>query len=94
MVNNYININKTKERLNSDGQQFHQYQQNKRKVKQWWSIIASISPLISTHWTSNKITLNGVGNPGPGLWMPQKRGGVKSTIYSFDTPWRYIYGTV
>jgi hypothetical protein len=34
MVNNYININKTKERLNSDGQQLHQYQQNKRKVKQ------------------------------------------------------------
>ena len=34
MVNNYININKTKESLNSDGQQFHQHQQNKRKVKQ------------------------------------------------------------
>jgi hypothetical protein len=28
MVNNYININKTKERLNSDGQQLHQYQQD------------------------------------------------------------------
>jgi len=28
MVNNSININKTKESLNSDGQQFHQYQQN------------------------------------------------------------------
>jgi hypothetical protein len=28
------NINKTKEFLNSDGQQFHQYQQNKRKLKQ------------------------------------------------------------
>jgi hypothetical protein len=34
MVNNGININKAKERLNSDGQQLHQYQQNKRKVKQ------------------------------------------------------------
>jgi hypothetical protein len=34
MVNTYININKTKERLNNDGQQLHQYQQNKRKVKQ------------------------------------------------------------
>ena len=32
MVNNSINIIKTKESLNSDGQQFHQYQ-NKRKVK-------------------------------------------------------------
>jgi hypothetical protein len=31
MVNNSINIIKTKESLNSDGQQFHQYHQNKRK---------------------------------------------------------------
>ena len=29
MVNNSTNINKTKESLNSDGQQFHKYQQNK-----------------------------------------------------------------
>jgi hypothetical protein len=28
---------------NSDGQQFHQYHQNKRKFKQWWSTIPSIS---------------------------------------------------
>jgi hypothetical protein len=34
MVNNSININNTKESLNSDGQQLHQYQQHKRKVKQ------------------------------------------------------------
>jgi hypothetical protein len=34
MVNNSTNINKTQERLNSDGQQFYQYQQNKRKIKQ------------------------------------------------------------
>ena len=33
MVNNSINIIKTKESLNSDGQQFHQYHQNKRKFK-------------------------------------------------------------
>jgi hypothetical protein len=33
MVSNSTNINKTKERLNSDGQQFYQYQQNKRKFK-------------------------------------------------------------
>ena len=32
MVNNSTNINKTKESLNSDGQQFHQYQQNKRNL--------------------------------------------------------------
>ena len=33
MVNNSINIIKTKESLNSDGQQFHQYHQNKRKFQ-------------------------------------------------------------
>jgi hypothetical protein len=30
MVSNSTNINKTKESLNSDGQQFYQYQQNKK----------------------------------------------------------------
>ena len=35
MVNISSNINKAKESLNSDGQQFLQYQQNKRKFKQW-----------------------------------------------------------
>ena len=32
MVNNSININKTKESLNSDGQPFHPYQQNKESL--------------------------------------------------------------
>ena len=32
MVNNSTNINKTKESFNSDGQQFHQYQQNKESL--------------------------------------------------------------
>jgi hypothetical protein len=31
MVNNFTNINKPKESLNSDGQQFYQYQQTKRR---------------------------------------------------------------
>ena len=31
MVNNSTNIKKPKECLNRDGQQFYQYQQNKRK---------------------------------------------------------------
>ena len=31
MVNNSSNINKPKENFNSDGQQFLQYQENKRK---------------------------------------------------------------
>ena len=43
MVNNSTNINKSKESLNSDDQQFHQNQQNKRKLKQWWSTIPPIS---------------------------------------------------
>ena len=43
MVDNSTNINKPKECLNSDGQQFYQYQQNKRKFKQWWSTIPPIS---------------------------------------------------
>jgi GTP-sensing pleiotropic transcriptional regulator CodY len=43
MVNNSTNINKTKESLNSHGQQFNQYQQNKRKFKQPWSTIQPIS---------------------------------------------------
>ena len=43
MANNSTNINKTKESFNSDGQQFHQYQQNKRKFKQRWSTIPPIS---------------------------------------------------
>ena len=30
MVNNSTNINKTKESLNSDGQQFYQYQLNEQ----------------------------------------------------------------
>jgi hypothetical protein len=31
MVNNFTNINKPKESFNSDGQQFYQYQQTKRR---------------------------------------------------------------
>jgi hypothetical protein len=33
-VNNSININNAKESLTSDGQQFYQYQENKRNCKQ------------------------------------------------------------
>jgi hypothetical protein len=32
MVNNSANINKTKESLNSDGQQFHQHQQTNESL--------------------------------------------------------------
>ena len=43
MVNNSTNINKTKQTLNSHGQQFNQYQQNERKFKQPLSTIQPIS---------------------------------------------------
>ena len=43
MVDNSTNINKPKESLNSDGQQFLQYQQIKRKFEQWWSTIPPMS---------------------------------------------------
>ena len=43
MVNNSTNINKGKGILSSDDQQFQQDQQNKRKLKQWWSTIPPIS---------------------------------------------------
>jgi hypothetical protein len=50
MVSNFTKINKTnihlspKESLNSDGQQFHEYQLNER------------SPLTLTHWIKKQIT--------------------------------------
>ena len=59
MVNYSTSINKTnnhlspKESLNSDGHQFHQYQQNEQ------------SPLILTELTEHKI--DHIGNPGCGL---------------------------
>ena len=43
MVNNSTNNNNTKGILNSDGKRFHQYLQNKRKLKQWLSSIPPIS---------------------------------------------------
>jgi hypothetical protein len=43
MIYNSSNINKPKESFNSDGQQFRQYQQTKRKFSQWWSTIPPIS---------------------------------------------------
>ena len=43
MVNISSNINKPKESLSSDGRQFYQCQQNKRKFKQRWSTFPQIS---------------------------------------------------
>ena len=61
MVNNSTNINKPKESLNSDGQQFLQYQKTKRKFEQWWSTIPPISTSQKKVWTvmvSNSTNIN------------------------------------
>jgi hypothetical protein len=89
MVNNSTNINKTNfhlspSSLNSDGQQFHQYQQNELspltfKFKQWWSTIPPISTkqTVSYNFKSlniKKTTAYDVGNPCLGLRQAQKCG--------------------
>ena len=61
MVNNSSNINKAEESLNSDGQQFYQYQQTKRKLEQWWSTIPPISTnqkKVSTVMVTNFANIN------------------------------------
>jgi hypothetical protein len=63
MANNSTNINKQKESLNNDGQQFHQYQQNKRKfIKQRWSTIPPISTkqkkVYQTEMVNNSTNIN------------------------------------
>ena len=61
MVDNSSNINKTKESLSSDGQQLLQYQQNKRKFKQWWSTIPPISTKqkkVETVMVNNSTNIN------------------------------------
>jgi hypothetical protein len=55
-----------KQSLNSEGQQFYQYQQNEQ------------SPLILTELVEHKkTTAYYVGNPGPGLWQAQQYCGFK-----------------
>jgi hypothetical protein len=49
MINNSINIIKTKESLNSGGQQFHQYLQNKRKFKQTFVCFDDIDGIVDHH---------------------------------------------
>ena len=51
MVENSSNINKPEESFKSDGQQFLQYQQTKRKFEQWWSTIPPISTNQKKVWT-------------------------------------------
>ena len=49
MVNNSTNINKTKESLNSDVQQFHQYQQNKRKRLKFTTLVVIGTDCIGSY---------------------------------------------
>ena len=66
MVSILINKHKTDWNLNSDGNQFQQYQQNEQ------------SSLILTELTENKKAMTyDVGNPNPGLQQAQICGGVK-----------------
>ena len=51
MVDNSTNSNKPKECFDSDGKQFYQYQQTKRKFEQWWSTILPISTNQKKVWT-------------------------------------------
>ena len=54
------------ESLNSDGQQFHKYQQNEQ------------SPLTFTHRTQKRQTKYDIGNQGLGLGQAYKCGGFQS----------------
>ena len=73
MINNSTNINKTKESLNSDGQQFYQYQQNKESLNSddqqfhQYQQNDHLSSQINSLNTYTKITTSNVGNPGPVL---------------------------
>jgi hypothetical protein len=49
------------ESVNSEDQQFHQYQQNKQ------------SSVTSTHWTQKKTKTYDIGNPGLVLEQTQKK---------------------
>jgi hypothetical protein len=63
MVNNSSNINKPKESLNSDGQQFLQYQQTKRNFEQWWSTIPLISSKQKKVWTVKVDNSSNINKP-------------------------------
>ena len=67
MVISSTNIKKNKQPpLNNDGQQFHQYQQNKQH------------PLNLNSLNIKKITIYDLGNPGSGFGQAETCGGVKS----------------
>ena len=67
MVNNSSNINKPKESLNGDGQQFYQYQQTKRKLNQWWSTISPISTNQKKVWTVMVYNSTNINKPKENL---------------------------
>ena len=51
MVITSTNINKTKQSLNSDGQKFHQYQQNEQSLFHFFFIMKSCDSKIVFLWT-------------------------------------------
>ena len=66
------------ESVNSEDQQFHQYQQSKQ------------SSVTSTHWTQKKPMTYDIGNPGPGLEQAQKSVGIKQGWYFLKIRRLYI----
>jgi hypothetical protein len=73
MVNNSTNINKTtnnlspKERLNSDGQQFHKNQQT-----EYIPLTSNLSPLtFHLKWIKTKRPRHILLDKGPRLWKAQ-----------------------
>ena len=61
--------------LNSDGQQFHQYQQNEQ------------SPLTSNHWISKNATTYGAGNQSMAWVKTHTCGRVKPANGIPISPW-------
>ena len=66
-----------KKGLNSDGQQYHQYQQNEQ------------SQLTSTHWTEKKPTAY-VENPRPASGQAQQCYGVQSVKRITTLPFWFV----
>jgi hypothetical protein len=65
-----------KESFNSDGQQFLQYQQPKRKFEQWWSTFLPISTNQKKDWT---VMVNNSSN----INKPKERVSSDGTFFCF-----------
>ena len=72
----------SKEPLNSDSQQFHQYQQNEQP------------PLTSDHFAQKKSMTYRVGNWGPGLVNAWKCGRVVLRIWQWQLQFYWWHGAI